>query len=202
MNNLKKLRRQKGLTQVQLSALANVSMINISKAENGHIRMGYIVAKKLSIALECKVSEVLIGNKPLFVKPINVPFETRLKNALKEKGSIVFSIREVKEKGANKDFQFFEDYADYLSENTKSEWHSKDDCVFFIGDESRIITGNIGDIAKKVKEAREKLGYSQVELAKILCCSNSVISHIENGQSKGSFSTKRMLEDVLNISLA
>jgi len=61
LNIVKQLRLDKGLTQVELAELSDVSQKTISALEVGRIKeMTYRTAIKLSEVLECK-PEVLLG---------------------------------------------------------------------------------------------------------------------------------------------
>jgi putative transcription factor len=57
------------------------------------------------------------------------------------------------------------------------------------------------DYAKKIKDARQKLGLKQEELARMLAEKESLIHKMENGQFEPSISMARKLEKYLRIKL-
>jgi putative transcription factor len=57
------------------------------------------------------------------------------------------------------------------------------------------------DYSEKIKSAREKLGYRQIELAKKMGIRESMIQNVENGKQKPSIEFARKLEKALDISL-
>lgn len=59
----------------------------------------------------------------------------------------------------------------------------------------------ISDCANQVKEAREKKGLTQKQLAQAIAEKESVIHKIESGKSKPSLKTAAKLEQFLNIKL-
>jgi putative transcriptional regulator len=57
-NNLRKLRRSRGLTQQQLSESADVSRKSINAVENGVYIPSTVLALKIAKTLECSVEEL------------------------------------------------------------------------------------------------------------------------------------------------
>lgn len=66
---------------------------------------------------------------------------------------------------------------------------------------ARIIQVIVGDCANRIRQAREKSGLSQKEFAMKLSERESLIQHLENGQTKPSVEMARKLERLLNIKL-
>tara|TARA_Y100000590_G_scaffold133925_1_gene153153 strand:+ start:117 stop:335 length:219 start_codon:yes stop_codon:yes gene_type:complete len=58
LNNLKKLRKNAGLTQQQLSESAEVSRKSINAIENGIYVPSTVLALKISLTLGCKVEDL------------------------------------------------------------------------------------------------------------------------------------------------
>jgi len=67
--------------------------------------------------------------------------------------------------------------------------------------QTRIIHVIVGDYAKRIRQAREKSGLSQKEFAMKLNERESLIQHLENGQSKPAVDIARKLERLLGIKL-
>lgn len=59
MTKLKEIRRQRGLTQVQLSELSGVSKISIVRYESGTVTPGGKNLMKLSTVLQCPAEELI-----------------------------------------------------------------------------------------------------------------------------------------------
>ncbi|MEK6960874.1 MAG: multiprotein bridging factor aMBF1 [Nanoarchaeota archaeon] len=66
---------------------------------------------------------------------------------------------------------------------------------------ARIIHIIVGDCANRVRQAREKSGLSQKEFAMKLNERESLIQHLENGQTKPSVDMALKLERLLNIKI-
>jgi len=58
LNNLKKLRKNAGLTQQELSESAEVSRKSINAIENGIYVPSTVLALKISLTLGCKVEDL------------------------------------------------------------------------------------------------------------------------------------------------
>ena len=58
LNNLEKLRKSAGLTQLELSESADVSRKSINAIENGIYVPSTVLALKISRTLECKVEDL------------------------------------------------------------------------------------------------------------------------------------------------
>jgi len=67
--------------------------------------------------------------------------------------------------------------------------------------QARIIQVIVGDCANRIRQAREKSGLSQKEFAMKLSERESMIQHLENGQTKPAVDMARKLERLLNIKL-
>lgn len=67
--------------------------------------------------------------------------------------------------------------------------------------QKRTVQVIVGDYAKRIRQARERSGLSQKEFAMKLNERESVIAHLENGQSKPSVDSARKLERSLGIKL-
>lgn len=61
-NNLKKIRKEKGLTQIQLAKLVGVTNDYISQIERGVRSPGLTTAKKISDLLEKNIEEIFFKN--------------------------------------------------------------------------------------------------------------------------------------------
>ena len=59
----------------------------------------------------------------------------------------------------------------------------------------------VGDCAKRIRHARERLGLSQQQFASKLNERESYVQHLENGKSKPSVDVARKLERMLSITL-
>lgn len=57
------------------------------------------------------------------------------------------------------------------------------------------------DIGVRLKEAREKAGMSQAELAKLLGVSRQAVNNYETGDRKPADENKKKLADILDISI-
>ncbi len=58
LNNLEELRKQAGLTQQELSEMAEVSRKSINAIENGIYVPSTVLALKISKTLQCKVEDI------------------------------------------------------------------------------------------------------------------------------------------------
>ncbi|OGO81298.1 MAG: hypothetical protein A2Y21_05815 [Clostridiales bacterium GWC2_40_7] len=65
-NNIKKLRKARKLTSVQLAAMADVRPQFISQIENGKRTPSLKILQKISVALNTTTSE-LLGEVPLYI---------------------------------------------------------------------------------------------------------------------------------------
>lgn len=60
-NNLKKIRTERGLTQKELSEIANIELAQVSRIETGASEPKLESIKKLAIALECSADELIFS---------------------------------------------------------------------------------------------------------------------------------------------
>jgi transcriptional regulator with XRE-family HTH domain len=60
---------------------------------------------------------------------------------------------------------------------------------------------NNNHLGKNIRQLRKQKGLTQVELAKILDCSQPIITTYENGQKKPSVSTLARLAEALGVSI-
>ena len=58
LNNLEELRKQAGLTQQELSEMAEVSRKSVNAIENGIYVPSTVLALKISKTLQCKVEDI------------------------------------------------------------------------------------------------------------------------------------------------
>ena len=63
MENLKRLRKAKGLTQKELGEMCDVSESMIGLIENGNRKPSYELLLKLGEALDCNVDDLMRGEK-------------------------------------------------------------------------------------------------------------------------------------------
>lgn len=61
-NNLKILRKQKGLTQIKLSQMLGITNDYLSSIERGKVTPGFKLAKKISDQLGATVDEIFFNN--------------------------------------------------------------------------------------------------------------------------------------------
>lgn len=89
--NLRRIRREMGLTQEQLSELSGVSKDTISDIENENSEMKIVTLLKLCDALKVTANDMLYEN----VDEEIVKFDEELKNALKFKAYIKEGMKEL-----------------------------------------------------------------------------------------------------------
>lgn len=77
----------------------------------------------------------------------------------------------------------------------KSKFHSRETISL---EETEVI---VNDYSKKVKEARQKMGIKQEDVAKAIAERESVIQKIESGHMEPSFPVAKKLEQFLRIKL-
>lgn len=63
MNNLKKIRTEKGITQEDLAKMVGLTQSNISRIENDEVHTSISTAFAIANALECKVDELVKADK-------------------------------------------------------------------------------------------------------------------------------------------
>ena len=64
MTELQKIRRERGLTQLELAARSGVSLRMVQHYERGEFNfqnVGVLVMLRLAVALQCKLSDLLSG---------------------------------------------------------------------------------------------------------------------------------------------
>lgn len=70
MNNIKKLRSKKGMTQTEFCAKCGLARTYISFLENGNKKISLDAAHRMSSVLECSIFE-LLGDDLFYVNPSN-----------------------------------------------------------------------------------------------------------------------------------
>lgn len=59
MNNLKEIRKEKGMTQEELANAVGITQSNLSRIENGKVQISLKLAKDITVTLGCTVDDLI-----------------------------------------------------------------------------------------------------------------------------------------------
>ncbi len=199
MNKLRLRRRINKLTQAQLALKSNVRLLVINRVENEHVELNTDQAERLSNVLNCKPNDLMKGK----IDSFNI-IEDRLINALKSKGSVVFSIRELTQRANESKSETLGSYLGDLSKLAHADYEIDTDIVMFRCCEPRRFIEKheeSSSLSDRIRLARLRKGWTQIRLAREINKSNALISRYERGFLTPCKLVTSLLEDVLNTSL-
>lgn len=185
---IRQAREERGLSLTNLAGLANISVSYLSEVENGRKSPSLQVVQRLAEALNLEPA-ALFGTGP---QGRITPGE-RIRLLRTEKGLTLAQLAKKVGIGAS-----------YLSEIERGQVSPAPATLSRIAEHLGIsmtqLLGPLAGLGVRLRQAREELGYSQVELAERASVSPGLVGQIERGEVQPSLLTLDNLASALGVS--